>query len=59
MTRKTFNWVTYSSEVQFTIITAVHGGMQADSAGEGAEKSHLDLQATGSKLGHWAWLGHI
>ena len=40
-----------------------HGGVQADMVLEKElrvkKEPHLDPQATGSKLSHWAWLEHI
>ena len=49
----------YSSEVQSIIIVMGHGSMQADKMlGKELRVLHL-VQATGSGLRHWAWLGHI
>ena len=50
----------YSSEIQFIIIMVEHGNTQADMVLEKKLRVlHLEMQATGSDLGHWVWLEHI
>lgn len=47
----------YNISVSSKIIMVGVGGMQADvELGKELRALHLDLQATGSELSHWAWL---
>lgn len=50
----------FSSELWSIIVIAGHESVQANMKLEKELRAlHLDPQATGSKMRHWVWLGHI